>query len=66
MDYSPLFFRSYYRELKWDIVKDKDASMVWLDKWEMTDLTNLRHFKVSTIFTDTLSFRATVLYRLNV
>ncbi len=34
------------RELKWDIVKDKDATIVWLDKWEMADLTNLRSFKV--------------------
>lgn len=36
------------RSLKWDVHEkdDKDATIVWLDRWEHADLTNLRTFKV--------------------
>jgi hypothetical protein len=27
-------------------VQDKDASILWLDKWEASDMTNLRYGKV--------------------
>ena len=32
--------------LNWTIVKDAEASIVWLDKWSMNDLANLRLYKV--------------------
>jgi hypothetical protein len=32
--------------LKWDIVKDKDATIAWLDTWDTADTANLRPFKV--------------------
>jgi len=38
--------RRITRELKWPIVKDKDASFVWLDKWDIPELSNLRNYKV--------------------
>lgn len=34
------------RQLKWDIVKDKDATIAWLDTWDTGDTGNLRPFKV--------------------
>lgn len=36
------------RGLGWDVVPEKDASILWLDKWETSDMTNLRYAKVST------------------
>lgn len=38
--------RRIANELQWPIVKDSDASIVWLDKWGMSDLANLRLYKV--------------------
>jgi hypothetical protein len=38
--------RRITKEMKWPIVKDKDASFVWLDKWDIPELSNLRNYKI--------------------
>lgn len=38
--------RRVAKQLGWDIARDKDASIAWLDKWETADMANLRYFKV--------------------